>query len=149
MPTGGPRPGAGRKSDKIYFIKGIKYDNLKDAATSNNVHKSTITRWCKSEKISDCYTEKKPKNISGTSSIPADELANMTPLDYMLSVMRDPTADNDRRDKMSYYAAPYMHSKGIEKPGKKDKIKEKAKKAGAGKFRPGKAPSKIIKFNNE
>jgi hypothetical protein len=35
--------------------------------------------------------------------------AGEMPLDYMLRVMRDPTADNDRRDNMARAAAPYCH----------------------------------------
>jgi hypothetical protein len=31
------------------------------------------------------------------------------PLDYMLSVMRDPAADHKRRDAMAMAAAPYVH----------------------------------------
>ncbi len=34
-----------------------------------------------------------------------------TPLDYMLRVMRDATADHERRDKMATAAAPYVHAK--------------------------------------
>ncbi len=33
------------------------------------------------------------------------------PLDYMLRVMRDPTADHSRRDDLSKAAAPYLHSR--------------------------------------
>ena len=33
------------------------------------------------------------------------------PLDYMLRVMRDPTADDDRRDDMAKAAAPYCHAR--------------------------------------
>ena len=33
------------------------------------------------------------------------------PLHYMLSVMRDPAADNKRRDAMAMAAAPYLHSR--------------------------------------
>jgi hypothetical protein len=33
------------------------------------------------------------------------------PLDYMLSVMRDPDADQKRREAMAMAAAPYLHSK--------------------------------------
>lgn len=32
-----------------------------------------------------------------------------TPLDYMLRVMRDETADNGRRDAMAKAASPYVH----------------------------------------
>jgi hypothetical protein len=34
-----------------------------------------------------------------------------TPAEYMLRVMRDPTVDHDRRDKMAVAAAPYVHAK--------------------------------------
>jgi len=34
-----------------------------------------------------------------------------TPLQYMLSVMRDPEASTARRDAMAIAAAPYVHSK--------------------------------------
>lgn len=34
-----------------------------------------------------------------------------TPLTYMLRIMGDRTADNDRRDDMAKAAAPYCHSK--------------------------------------
>lgn len=34
-----------------------------------------------------------------------------TPLDYMLRVMRDPTVEHDRRDKLASQAAPYVHPK--------------------------------------
>ena len=38
----------------------------------------------------------------------------MSPLDYMLWVMRDPTADPSRRDRMAIAAAPYAHVKPTE-----------------------------------
>jgi len=71
--------------------------------------------------------------------------ANMTPLDYMLKVMRDSSAETDRRDKMAYWAAPYVHSKGNEKPGKKEEREEKAAKAASGKFAAGKPPLSLVK----
>jgi hypothetical protein len=33
------------------------------------------------------------------------------PLDYMLRVMRDPTAEAGRRDEMAKAAAPYLHAR--------------------------------------
>jgi hypothetical protein len=33
------------------------------------------------------------------------------PLDYMLSVMRDPAVDHKRRDAMALAAAPYLHAR--------------------------------------
>lgn len=35
----------------------------------------------------------------------------LTPLEYMLSVVRDPSVEYDRRDKMAQAAAPYVHSR--------------------------------------
>ncbi len=35
----------------------------------------------------------------------------LTPLDYMLGVMRDTGADKDRRDRMAQAAAPYLHAR--------------------------------------
>ncbi len=35
--------------------------------------------------------------------------SGLTPLDWMLSVLRDPAVDYDRRDKMAANAAPYVH----------------------------------------
>ena len=35
----------------------------------------------------------------------------ITPLDYMLQVLRDENAPADRRDEMAKSAAPYIHSK--------------------------------------
>lgn len=42
------------------------------------------------------------------------------PLEYMLEVMRDKTAEGERRDKMAANAAPYVHPKlaAIEHTGK-------------------------------
>lgn len=68
-----------------------------------------------------------------------------SPLDYMLGVMNDNEAENERRDKMATAAAPYMHMKKGE-GGKKDEKQEAAKKAGAGKFAPA-APPKLVVNN--
>lgn len=35
----------------------------------------------------------------------------VSPLEYMLQVMRDATADSERRDKMAQAAAPFVHPK--------------------------------------
>jgi hypothetical protein len=41
----------------------------------------------------------------------AAKATGILPLDYMLSVMRDPKADDKRRDAMATAAAPYPHAK--------------------------------------
>jgi phage terminase small subunit len=51
----------------------------------------------------------------------------MMPLDYMLSVMRNPDADQARRDRMAQAAAPYCHGRVAETKGKKEAQAEQAK----------------------
>jgi hypothetical protein len=43
--------------------------------------------------------------------------ASPTPLDYMLSVMRDPAVEPGRRDEMAKLALPYMHPKAAAEQG--------------------------------
>ena len=40
----------------------------------------------------------------------AEAVSGLTPLDYMLSVLRDPKASVKRRDEMAIAAAPYVHA---------------------------------------
>ena len=47
-------------------------------------------------------------------------MSKQTPLEYMLSVMRDASAENTRRDRMAIEALPYCH----------DQIKAKRKAVG-------------------
>jgi hypothetical protein len=67
----------------------------------------------------------RPPGVRNRSRVPADiaqEAANagMTPLGYMLSVMRDPKADPARRDRMAITAAPFCHARADAEPeGKK------------------------------
>ena len=59
--------------------------------------------------------------------------ANMSPLDFMLKVMRDPNADPLRRDRMAMASAPFIHLKAAEaKIGKREEAKRKAAEVGAG-----------------
>lgn len=44
-------------------------------------------------------------------AIALSEDGKLTPLEYMLKVMRDDTADEDRRDRMAIGAAPFMHAR--------------------------------------
>lgn len=37
----------------------------------------------------------------------------MTPLEYMVEVMRDPQAEKERRDRMAVAAAPYIHERKV------------------------------------
>lgn len=76
-----------------------------------------------------------------------DEAAkkDMTPLEYMLSVMNDEGEDKDLRARMAVAAAPYMHSRKGEGAGKKDEQGARAKAAAGGKFAAGAPPLKVVK----
>jgi hypothetical protein len=58
-------------------------------------------------------------------------LIGMSPLEYMLSVMRDQSADAARRDRMAQCAAPYVHARA-DAPGKKQQADEIAATAERG-----------------
>jgi len=71
---------------------------------------------------------------------PADVVAqctanpDMTPLDYMLSVMRNPDIDHLRRDRMAIAAAPYVHGKIMDKYVGKKEVKEEESRAASEDF---------------
>jgi hypothetical protein len=55
--------------------------------------------------------QKGARNRATAEARAAAEATGILPLDYMLSVMRDPNADDKRRDAMAMAAAPYLHPK--------------------------------------
>ena len=63
-------------------------------------------------------------------NFPTDVLAqcrdnpDLTPLEYMLSVMRNPKNDKVRRDRMAIAAAPYCHGKIMDKYVGKKEVQE-------------------------
>ena len=57
-----------------------------------------------------------------------------TPLEHMLDVMNNPLEDKGRRDRMAIAAAPFVHARAGEGPGKKEAKAEAAKKAATGRF---------------
>jgi len=73
----------------------------------------------------------KPQTVTEATKTPG-----IMPLDYMISVIRDPTASRERRDKMAIAAAPYCHARVIapepRAPGKKEQQAEAADVAGIG-----------------
>jgi hypothetical protein len=61
------------------------------------------------------------------------DLADLTPLDMMLAIMRHPDMPPALRIQMAKDAAPYCHPKPTDKkPGKKEQAAEAARNAGAG-----------------
>ena len=70
-------------------------------------------------------TRQNPENSSPAPDIALAAInAGMTPLEYMLAVMRDPGADQVRRDRMAMAAAPYCHGRMSDnRVGKKDQAR--------------------------
>jgi len=64
------------------------------------------------------------RNRRTRALIEAAEAGGETPLQYMLRVMRDPSADTKRRDAMSMAAAPFLHSKLNSVDPKPAKVRE-------------------------
>ena len=81
------------------------------------------------------------KAAGGTA--PADE--DQSPLEYMLSVMRDPEIDGARKDRMAIAAAPFMHARAdTAKAGKKDQRVEAAASLATGRFGARPPPLKVV-----
>lgn len=54
---------------------------------------------------------KKDRVLVAAPQLEKAVLDGMTPLEYLLSVMRDPQMDGFRRDRAAVAAAPYVHEK--------------------------------------
>lgn len=68
----------------------------------------------------------------------------MTPLDYMLTVMRNPEADQARRDRMAMAAAPFIHGKPGEQSKKAERQENAEKAAEGGRFGVPSAPKLAV-----
>ena len=85
----------------------------------------------------------KAETVTDINAAAASE--NLTPLEYMLRIMRNPKEDADRRARMAIAAAPFCHARKGEGSGKEDKA-NRAKTAGAGRFAASKPPNlKVVK----
>jgi phage terminase small subunit len=71
----------------------------------------------------------KKKGLPG----PPDVGEGVTPLEYMLAVIRNPAIDVTRRDRMAIAAAPYCHPRiSDQRPSKRDLREEAARTAALG-----------------
>ena len=70
------------------------------------------------------------------------ELTNLTPLAYLLGVMRDPSIDAARRDRAAALCAPFVHPRMYDNRfSKADEKAERARRAAGGKFKAPPAPN--------
>lgn len=65
------------------------------------------------------------------------------PVDYMLRVLNDPNASEDRKDRIASIAAPYLHAKAEAKGTKKDGLMKRAGEVAEGRFGARPAPNVI------
>lgn len=74
--------------------------------------------------------------------------SGMSPLDYMLNVMRDENADGNRRDRMAVAAAPFVHARAepVDTSKKAQKQANAEKAATQGRFAP--RPGPRLAINN-
>ena len=174
MARGGYRPGAGRKpgiketkprkrkkskapedskqvtpeSEETKQIKAMLSFETKAKATLYNNFLTKIKAGGKltlaDKKLMDAVAVDLLAEIS-EEDVKSAEAESLDPLDYMLKVMNDPKAAEDRRDRMAIASAPFVHSRKGEGQGKKEDRDEKAKQAGAGKFQSGRPPLKVVK----
>jgi phage terminase small subunit len=110
MPRGGARPGAGRP-------KGSR--------------NGTSTKAVKAQAAAAVAPKPGPKKRATVTAAPA---APVSPLEYMLTVMRDPAVDPTRRDRMAQAAAPFVHAKmeAAKPPSKAEEVEQASQIAGRG-----------------
>lgn len=118
MARGGARPGSGPKPKKP-----------KDASTPVAFNADGV-------KTKDAP----PSWPFGTSP---EALSELSPLDYLLSVVRDVGAEERVRIQAASIAAPFVHAK-VGEAGKKNEKGEAAKRVGAGKFAASAPPLKLV-----
>lgn len=129
MPRGGARPGAGRKPSKPKA-------EPKKAAPAKAGHTDAA-----GQKTADA-PEGWPFGTQPPAPPPKpQDLSALTPLDYLLSLVRDGEADAKVRMQAAALAAPYVHAKPAP-AGKKDAQKAEAGKV-ASRFSAA-APPKLV-----
>lgn len=71
------------------------------------------------------------------------ERAGLSPLEYLLAIMRSPEASKSARMQAAIQAAPYVHAR-VAPAAKKDAKKDAATKAAGGRFAAAAAPLKLV-----
>lgn len=140
MPRGGARPGSGRKPADPTKPKKFK------AAAAPVAHTERGVKTKGAPKSWPFGVEPVAPPAAAPAEPPAPpaaDLAQLTPLEYLLSVMRDPANDERTRIQAATNAAPYVHGK-VGEAGKKNDKQNAAKRVGAGKFASSAPPLKLV-----
>lgn len=136
-PRGGARPGAGRKK-KVPAAAPAPAEVVAFAPTGVKTPDAP-----KEWPFGAVAPEPAPPPAEPSEPAKPAAQPDLTPLDYLLSVVRDTGEDTKVRIQAASIAAPFVHIKKGE-AGKKDEAAEKAKKAGAGKFAAAAAPPRLV-----
>lgn len=112
MPRGGARPGAGRPKKAP-----VKKTGPVDSAVDADGYK-TDPRWP--------FGREKPPE--------PEDLSTLTPLDYLLGIVRNPDMDEKLRIQAATIAAPYCHPKKGESSAKKEAATAAKEMASTGRF---------------
>jgi phage terminase small subunit len=141
MPRGGARPGAGRKPKNRGDAPGAKPAATKTGhSPAGKKLPGTPAGW-------PFGTEEPAAPAPAPAEPPAaPEVSALSPLDYLLSVVRDVGADEKTRLQAAAIAAPFVHAKPAP-IGKKEQRQEDAKKVGS-KFAAS-APPKLAAANGK
>lgn len=116
MARGGARPNSGPK-------KGTKYRTRKAVARGDCLKRGD-----------EQSTQDGVDTPIHESGLPPPLPDNpITPLEYMLRVLNDPSESKDKKEKMAALAAPFCHPRAGEK-GKKQEKADAAQQAGKGRF---------------
>ncbi|WP_295379580.1 hypothetical protein [uncultured Pseudacidovorax sp.] len=146
MPRGGARPGAGRpRKSPEASAKGTSKASRKPSAKASG---KPATEQGKPQSFVDADGFKTADAPAGwpfgkqhAEPPPAEDLSELTPLDFLLSVMRDSEKDLAKRMQAASLAAPYVHPRKGESGKKEEKLKAAEKVAG--RFAPS-APPKLV-----
>lgn len=135
MPRGGLRPGAGRPKKVVETPKpaGPKKPAAprKTAAAKSAGQELPSTN---ADGTKPAGGEWSPFGRQEPAAPVAEDLSTLTPLDFLLQVMRDPNEDKARRMSAAQLAAPYVHAKKGETSAKKDEAEKRKQAAQSGRF---------------
>lgn len=143
MARGGYRPGAGRP--KLTEEEKAERARLKSAGLwpPKKAAKKAPAKKKAAAKPAPPVLPEVPEDVAADA-----QAESLSPLDYMLKVMRDRAADPTRRDRMAIAAAPFMHPR--REPvgqGKREKAAQDAGDAATkSRFRPS-APPRLVASN--
>jgi phage terminase small subunit len=145
MPRGGARPGAGRprKNPEMQAKPAAKKAEgrgytLPNGETSPDAPPGWPFGKKPPEQPQEPPAQAEPDTDDGLTD---EQRATLSPLEYLLAVMRSPRASKSARMTAAVQAAPYLHAKPA--PVGKKEAKEQAAKKGGGRFTP-KAPPRLI-----